>query len=350
MTDVVTELTEKGRYIKTPAREIFTEDELNILRKKSNWKASWMIMSSWGIVFGAMAMFAMFPNPVTFVLAVMLIGSRQLGLAVAMHDAAHNSMYTHPKVNDLVCNWLAAYPTATDIKPYRPYHLVHHRKTGQPEDPDLHLAHAYPITPASFRRKAFRDLKGETGWKQRKAQWRGAIGPAEWPLARRLKNLWARLGGFFITNAILFAALALAGYWYLYPLLWIVPMLTWYQFISRVRNMAEHACVGDADDDFRNARTTLAGPIMRLFLAPNYVNYHCEHHLLYWVPSYNLPTMHKMLMAKGYGDRMEVKQGYFDMMKIAVREDAKQVRRAATVLSAPFGAPQTEEQPFNVRG
>ena len=134
-----------------------------------------------------------------------------------------------------------------------------------------------------------------------------------------------------------------------------LPLLTWFQFITRVRNMAEHACVGDADDDFRNARTTLAGPIMRLFLAPNYVNYHCEHHLLYWVPSYNLPTMHKMLMAKGYGNRMEVKQGYFEMMKIAIREDAKEVHkalrgtadRAATTLSAPFGAP--EDQPFNVR-
>lgn len=349
MTDATTEaLTEKGRYIKTPARDIFTEDELNVLRKKSNLKAAWIFTLNWGTVFGAMAMVAIFPNPITFVLAVMIIGSRQLGMAVLMHDAAHNALFTNPKWNDRLTNWLAAYPVATDIKPYRPYHLVHHRKTGQVDDPDLHLAQAYPITPDSFKRKAKRDLTGQTGWKQRKAQWRGAIGPAKWPLARRLQNLWKRLGGFLVTNAILLAGLTLAGYWYLYPLLWLLPLLTWFQFITRVRNMAEHACVGDADDDFRNARTTLANPLMRLFLAPNYVNYHCEHHLLYWVPSYNLPTMHKMLGNKGFHERMEIKDGYFEMMKIAIHKDAKQVHKAATTLSAPFGVPE-EQQPFNVR-
>ena len=34
-----------------------------------------------------MMLFFFFPNPLTYVLAVMLIGARQLGLAVIMHDA-----------------------------------------------------------------------------------------------------------------------------------------------------------------------------------------------------------------------------------------------------------------------
>jgi fatty acid desaturase len=34
-------------------------------------------------------MVAVWPNPFTFVLAVAIIGSRQLGIAILMHDGAH---------------------------------------------------------------------------------------------------------------------------------------------------------------------------------------------------------------------------------------------------------------------
>ena len=40
-----------------------------------------------------MALFAWWPNPFTFVLAVMVIGARQLGLAILMHDAAHGLLF-----------------------------------------------------------------------------------------------------------------------------------------------------------------------------------------------------------------------------------------------------------------
>ena len=39
------------------------------------------------------------------------------------------------------------------------------------------------------------------------------------------------------------AGLAAAGYWWLYPVLWLLPLVTWYQLVSRIRNIAEHAVV-----------------------------------------------------------------------------------------------------------
>ncbi|MEI9931602.1 MAG: hypothetical protein WDM89_13955 [Rhizomicrobium sp.] len=43
-----------------------------------------------------MALFALWPTTLTFIVAVILIGSRQLGLAILMHDAAHGVlMRTH---------------------------------------------------------------------------------------------------------------------------------------------------------------------------------------------------------------------------------------------------------------
>ena len=42
------------------------------------------------------------------------------------------------------------------------------------------------------------------------------------------------------------------------------------------------------------ARTTRAGFVARAFLAPYWVNYHGEHHLLLYVPCYRLKAMQKL--------------------------------------------------------
>src|SRR5258705_5669271 len=42
-----------------------------------------------------------------------------------------------------------------------------------------------------------------------------------------------------VFNLLFFAALALAGVWWAYPLLWLVPLLTWMMVITRIRNIAE---------------------------------------------------------------------------------------------------------------
>ena len=69
--------------------------------------------------------------------------------------------------------------------------------------------------------------------------------------------------------------------------------------ITRIRNIAEHAVVPDSADPLRNTRTTHANFLERLFIAPYYVNYHLEHHLLFYVPCYNLPRVHRILSAAG---------------------------------------------------
>ena len=40
--------------------------------------------------------------PLTIPLAVVVIGGRQLGLAILMHDAAHVALHPSPAVNDWV--------------------------------------------------------------------------------------------------------------------------------------------------------------------------------------------------------------------------------------------------------
>lgn len=313
--------------------DYLTPDEMASLRGKSNAAGIALVVHAWALILGSMALFALWPNPLTFILAVMVIGARQLGLAILMHDAAHGLLCADRRLNDFVGTWLCGAPVGASLRLYRPYHLTHHRHTQQAEDPDLVLSAPFPITRTSLRRKITRDLTGRSGWERRKAQVLAAMGPADQPLSTRLRHLWEVEQAAILTNLILFAGLAAAGTWWLYPLLWLLPNFTWYQLISRIRNIAEHAVVPDNADPLRNTRTTAANPLMRLLLAPYWVNYHLEHHLFLFVPCWRLPAAHRLLLAKGFGPRMELQPGYRAVLALATSASVDRTggRRAAGV-------------------
>src|SRR5881409_2686010 len=146
-------------------REALSDRELRGLCALRDWRSWLSIAIDWGVIGAALALVGRWPHPLTVVVALFLIGGRQLGLAVLMHEAAHRTLFRERRWNDLVGNWLCAYPVWSDLYPYRPYHLQHHAHTGDTTDPDLGLVTPFPITPASLRRKIWRDLSGQTGAK-----------------------------------------------------------------------------------------------------------------------------------------------------------------------------------------
>lgn len=308
------------------ARDLMTLEQLTDARTRRTWKSLALIAHAWALILGAVAMVALWPNPFTYLLAVAIIGSRQLGLAILMHDGAHGALAKDAGLNMALSQWLCAYPIFAETRAYRRYHLQHHAHTQQADDPDLVLSAPFPITRPSYRRKFWRDVSGQTGFAQRKAQILNALGEKSWPLARRAAHFRDKLGPQIVANAILFAGLAAAGVWWAYPLLWLVPLLTWMMVISRIRNIAEHAVVPDSDDPLRNTRTTKAGFLERLFIAPYYVNYHLEHHLLFYVPCYNLPRVHEILMRGPHAARMEVQPGYAAVLRLATAKPREEDR------------------------
>lgn len=310
-----------------PARDLLTPAQLATLRRRVTWKGLALVAHAWAVILGAVALVAW--QPLAFPLAVMLIGSRQLGLAILMHDAAHGALLRDPAWNLRVSQWLCAWPILADTVSYRRYHLRHHAHTQQQDDPDLVLSAPFPITRASYRRKFWRDITGRTGFQQRRAQILNALGDPSWPWRRRIAHLRTKLGPQLAANAMLFAGFAAAGVWWAWPLLWVLPLLTWFMVITRIRNIAEHAVVPDDRDPFRNTRTTRAGWIERALVAPYYVNYHLEHHLLFYVPCHALPALHRILMAGPHAARMEVRDGYRAVMRMAcAKPDAVDARGA----------------------
>lgn len=307
-----------------PAASLLKPEEIAALRRRSDAWGVWLVVHAWGVILGAMALVALWPNPVTWLLAVVAIGSRQLGLLILMHDGAHGMLARTPVLNRILTQGFCAWPVFADTDIYRRYHLQHHARTMQDDDPDLILTGHYPIPRSSLKRKLLRDLLGRTGFAQRRDQWRAACGPAGAPLATRLRHYWQALGPQTLVNVGLCTALALAGRWYFYPLLWLLPLLTWQQLVLRVRNIAEHAAIPDRRDPFRFARTTLVNPIERAFIAPYWVNHHLEHHLLMWVPCYRLAACRRLLIANGHGSRMLTSRGYRAVLREVTMPDAAQ--------------------------
>jgi fatty acid desaturase len=69
--------------------------------------------------------------------------------------------------------------------------------------------------------------------------------------------------------------------------------------VTRILNIAQHACTSTGEGPFSHACTTRANPLERLFIAPYWVNYHAEHRLFTYLPCYRLPEAHRLLDEKG---------------------------------------------------
>jgi len=302
-------------------RQVLSRDDIDALLEMRDWKSWRSIAVNWALVAASFVLVARWPNPITVLVAVFVIGARQLGFAVLMHEAAHRTLFRNRRLNDWAGNWLCAYPVWGDLYPYRPYHLQHHAKTWTADDPDLALANPFPITRASLRRKVWRDLSGKTGWKRFRATLKRDLGSSRGRVRRNFDAGLEALHGVAITNGVLLALLVAAGHPALY-LLWIAAWLTSYSLVMRVRSIAEHAMIPDPESDVGNTRTTLARWWERLLIAPNYVNYHLEHHLLMTVPHYNLPRMHRLLRDRGVLGDACVTHGYPGVLALAASRAA----------------------------
>ena len=298
--------------------DFFSPDEWRCLSARSRWRGLWLVAHCWGVIGAAMLMGMLWP--LTLPLAVLVIGTRQLGLFILMHDGAHGLLHPDRRINDAAARWFCS----SSLGDYRPYHLQHHRYVQQAEDPDLGLSAPFPISRLSLRRKLLRDLTGQTFYKQRLAPlvaaWRlrRRPAPAGQALQRQSQEL-VRGWRFVIGNAIGLGVFAAAGQAWVWLLLWLLPMATWLPAVTRIRNIAEHALIAkDQPDPLRQARTTRAGWAERALLAPYWVNYHAEHHLFTQLPCWQLPRAHALLHQRGVTARMEVQPGYATMLRLAI--------------------------------
>ena len=300
-------------------RQIFAPEDWKAITAVSGARGIWLVAHCWLVVFGVIGLATWWGNPLGWLLAVVLVGGRQLGLAILMHDAAHGLLHPNRKVNNFLGQWLTGAAAGTDLQAYRTYHLTHHKFTQQPEDPDLSLSQPFPTTPASMRRKVIRDLTGQVFFKQRYAQAKMAAQSLN-PAAKEQNIFIGKAFLRFLGVQLILLALSLQLYGWTPFLLWFVAMATTFQLFLRIHNIAEHACTTTGSEDpFTHARTTHANWLERATVAPYWVNFHSEHHLFMGVPCYHLPRAHALLGEHGYHQRMTITPGYAEVLRQVVR-------------------------------
>lgn len=310
--------------------DLFTPDDWAPFQTRSPWMGPLLVLHCWAVI--ALAVAAGVIWPLLIPLSVAVVGTRQLGLAILMHEAAHGGLSPNRRLNDFLGHWLCAVPVGASLTAYRPYHLAHHKYAQQPEDPDLILSAPFPVTRASLRRKILRDLTGQTFFKQRVLfAFQAFASRRDEDLAEGAVVTGRSVAPFLLVNAVLLATAMLAGVWWAYFALWLLPLATWFPMVTRLRNIAEHACVeGSASDPWRAARTTRASWWERAFIAPYWVNFHAEHHLFMWVHASKLPELHRLLKEKGCLGRMEVAPGYLSVLREASRKPAPTTTSTST--------------------
>jgi fatty acid desaturase len=279
-----------------PLRNILTPEEYRAVTTASDWRGAMIVTWQWAAVTAIFAGAALWPNPVTVLLGIWLLGGRQLGFGVLTHECGHRTLFRSQRLNDFVGTWLTAPPTFNNMHAYMRAHLQHHRLAGTPEDPDLANYRDYPIPRTRLRRKILRDLCGRTGWRTVRGIGRGLARLRTLPADARASLLRG-----VAANALMLAAMTAFGAPWLY-LLWAAAFVFVNPLVSRIRQIAEHGAVPDLyDTDPRsNTRTVEAGWLARTTFCPHGVNYHLEHHLLASVPIYRLRKLHELLKAKGY--------------------------------------------------
>src|SRR5579871_1030200 len=184
-------------------------------------------LESFGVIAAAVAINRWWAYAIAFV----LMGRAFALYGILSHEATHRLLFPNRSANDVVGRWFLAYPAFTAFDAYRRAHLAHHRDEMGPDEPDLGLYRGYPISRASFRRKLTRDAFGISGWKNLKP-----LGKALWHRSSR------RVAASIVAvQLVLFAGLwAASGRWWLYPLLWLLPWMTGWRVINRLRAIAEH--------------------------------------------------------------------------------------------------------------
>jgi fatty acid desaturase len=189
-----------------------------------------------------------------------------------------------------VGRWLLSYPAFVPFEAYRRSHFAHHKEEFGPNEPDLNLYNGYPVTPSSLRRKLVRDAVGVSGWKNLRPLLRALLSRSSRPFAARI----------VAAQAALLALFALAGRPELYPLLWLLPWMTSWRVLNRLRAIAEHGGMERSPDRRRTTHHVRQSRLAGFVIVPFNTGWHLAHHVDMGVPWRNLPRLHAELVEAGW--------------------------------------------------
>ena len=231
--------------------------------------------------------------------ALPLVVVVQQEMLIWVHEGAHRTLFRNRTLNDFWVSFWFASPLGVNFETYRRSHMSHHRLLASAEDGDRWTYELY-IRGAAFKRVLLKAVFGFYGFsrafkKYATGQYDRLDPDKTYPPTVNYLLFALLWNGAFV------AASVLAGRWWVYLVLWLVPLFSIAILITILRTISEHQPMDYEGRDPISPviRTTLCSWLERRFLFPLNFNYHVEHHLFPQVPFFNLPRLHRELAARG---------------------------------------------------
>ncbi|MEA3019732.1 MAG: hypothetical protein QOI47_1256 [Actinomycetota bacterium] len=272
-------LTATGR----PVPEVRAE-----LRRISNVRNVFSVVFLWAQVALIVGVAIHVHHPLVWAAAFVLMGRTFALLGILGHEAAHRLLFTKKSINDVVGKWLLAYPGFVALDAYRRSHMAHHKDEMGPEEPDVGLYRGYPISSDSLRRKLTRDALFISGWKNLKPLVR---------LAWRRNPIALRIVG---AQVAVLAVFTLIGRPELYLFLWLLPEMSVWRVLNRLRAIAEHGGMTRSTDRRLTTHHVRQSWLARFWIVPYNTGWHLAHHVDIGIPWRHLPQLHHELVAAGW--------------------------------------------------
>ncbi len=236
----------------------------------------------WLVIAAAISVFQLWSNPLTAIVAVLIVGNRQHALAILGHDGTHYTISRNAAFNDFLTNLLCFWPLGLTVSGYRALHYAHHKHTGTEHDPELGHKRMrapqwdLPNTPWRIVRYALLDLIG--------------FSLADYGIVVRFSKPahHREYVPLVLFHVIAASALLAWGGWEA-AALWYYCLPTSFMMFFRLRLWLEHQ---GTEDTQRLALTKLQGAI----LAPHNAWHHWEHHKYATIPYHRLPAARRWLI------------------------------------------------------
>jgi fatty acid desaturase len=273
------------------------------------------LAASWAVAIGSIVLFWVHPAWYTFVLAFLLVSARHQALLNLEHEAIHGKLVAGRRGNALIGRWLCAAPVGSPFEASRARHLSHHRLLATDEDPD-HDLHAGPgkRTRGGLFKHFAGGLVGGYAGMVLMGPPRKEGGPAAPGSRRRDAQSIA------LAQIALWGAFTLAFDWWVYPALWLAPLVTVTVLGHLIRSFVEHAITDDELPEHGNRLITIPAPFVERFMwAPYWMNYHAEHHLLPSVPAPRLKELHARLQKREDVPPVLIRPSYSQALRRYVR-------------------------------
>jgi fatty acid desaturase len=273
------------------------------------------LAKTWLCVAALIAVGVYVDNLAVSLLCAFLIGTRQMVLALLLHEQVHR-LGLRSKYADWLINVFAVYPLfVTTVEDYAKVHLSHHKYCFTSDDPDFIRKSGpewtYPMTKKQLLGIVLRDLSGLNVIRVI----RGKKAHATTEFTRRHPSpKWLRIG-FFVALATL---LTVIGGWKVFLLYWVLPIMTVTQLMLRWIAVAEHEY--NIEQGSIHETTPLLQPNwwQRIVFPDLNFGLHVYHHMHPGVSFGNLPKVHEIYKREGLVDDSAIFYGQGAYLKYLV--------------------------------